>query len=119
MECSRRADRATFIRPILPMKKKPSTIAAAKKKTGSGSAALHSVTAILALPKAPLTEAIHTTEHPGARCTHGSPGRGEIRQTWACILESCTCPTTRSPQALGIIASSPPCVPVEENECAV
>ncbi|MGV3662178.1 MAG: hypothetical protein ACO1TE_18475 [Prosthecobacter sp.] len=68
------------------MKKKPSTVATAKKKTGAS--ALNAVTAILALPKAPLTEAIHTTEHPGARGTHGSPGRGEIRKTTHRVMGS-------------------------------
>lgn len=68
------------------MKKKPSTVATAKKKTGASSP--NDVTAILELPEAPVTEAIHTTEHPGARGTHGSPGRGEIRKTTHRVMGS-------------------------------
>lgn len=62
------------------MKAKPSTTTAAKKKKGA--------TAILKTPKKPVTEALHTTEEPGARGTHGSPGRGEIRETTHRVMGS-------------------------------
>ncbi|WP_395718017.1 hypothetical protein [Prosthecobacter sp.] len=66
------------------MKSKPSSVSTAKKKKGSTTG----VTAILKTPKKPVTEAIHTTEEPGARGTHGSPGRGEIRKTTHRVMGS-------------------------------
>lgn len=66
------------------MKKKPSSVSTAKKKAGSTSG----VTALLELPVEPVTEPIHTLEHPGARGTHGSPGRGEIRKTTHRVMGS-------------------------------
>ena len=66
------------------MKAKPSTTTAAKKKKGATSGA----TAILKTPKKPVTEALHTTEEPDARGTHGSPGRGEIRETTHRVMGS-------------------------------
>lgn len=66
------------------MKSKPSSVSTAKKKKG----ATTGVTALLKMPKKPLTEAIHTTESPGARGKHGSPGRGEIRKTTHRVMGS-------------------------------
>jgi len=66
------------------MKSKPSSVSTAKKKKGAASG----VTAILKTPKKPVTEAVHTTEKPGARGTHGSPGRGEIRETTHRVMGS-------------------------------
>ncbi len=66
------------------MKDKTSVTKSAKKKT----AATSKVTAILKLPKKPLTEAFHVEEDPGARGTHGSPGRGEIRKTTHRVMGS-------------------------------
>ncbi|MFO1486508.1 MAG: hypothetical protein U1F71_24305 [Verrucomicrobiaceae bacterium] len=66
------------------MKSKPSSVSSAKKKKG----ATTGVTAILKTPKKPVTEAIHTTEKPGARGTHGSPGRAEIRKTTHRVMGS-------------------------------
>lgn len=65
------------------MKKKLSSTSTAKKITSTSGA-----TALLDIPAAPVTEAIHTTEHPGARGTHGSPGRGEIRKTTHRVMGS-------------------------------
>jgi hypothetical protein len=62
------------------MKAKPRPVVTAKKKKGA--------TTILKTPKSSLTEAIHTTEKPGARGTHGSPGRGEIRKTTHRVMGS-------------------------------
>lgn len=66
------------------MKAKPSSASTAKKKKGSTTG----VTAILKTPKKPVTEAIHTAEKPGARGTHGSAGRGEIRETTHRVMGS-------------------------------
>jgi hypothetical protein len=66
------------------MKAKTTATKSAKKKLGASTG----VTAILPIPSAPVTEAIHTTEKPGARGTHGSPGRGEIRQTTHRVMGS-------------------------------
>jgi hypothetical protein len=66
------------------MKAKTSSLGAAKKKKG----ATTGVTAILKTPKKPLTEAFHVEEDPGARGTHGSPGRGEIRKTTHRVMGS-------------------------------
>lgn len=66
------------------MKAKPSTASTAKKKTGSAS----KVTAILKTPKKPVTEAIHTTEKPGARGTHNAASRTEIRETTHRVMGS-------------------------------
>lgn len=61
--------------------KKPSP---AKKKKGATSG----VTAVLPVPDQPLTEAFHVEEDPGARGTHGSPGREEIRKTTHRVMGS-------------------------------
>jgi hypothetical protein len=53
-----------------------------KKSATSG------VTAVLAVPNEPLTEAFHVEEDPGARGTHGSPGREEIRKTTHRVMGS-------------------------------
>jgi hypothetical protein len=66
------------------MKSKPSPLGSAKKKKAAASG----VTAILKTPKKPVTEAIHTEEKPGARGTHGSPGREEIRKTTHRVMGS-------------------------------
>lgn len=66
------------------MKSKPSSVSSAKPKKG----ATTGVTALLKTPKKPVTEAIHTTEKPGARGTHGSPGRAEIRETTHRVMGS-------------------------------
>ncbi len=66
------------------MKSNPSPIGAAKKKKAAASG----VTAILKTPKKPVTEAIHNEENPGARGTHGSPGRTEIRKTTHRVMGS-------------------------------
>jgi hypothetical protein len=66
------------------MKTKTSTNPRAKKKADTSSG----VTAILKLSTQPVTEAIHTKEEPGARGTHGSPGRSEIRQTTHRVMGS-------------------------------
>lgn len=66
------------------MKSKPSSVSTAKKKKGVTTG----VTALLKMPKKPVTEAIHTVEKPGARGTHGSPGRGEIRKTTHRVMGS-------------------------------
>jgi hypothetical protein len=66
------------------MKAKPSSVSSAKQKKGSTTG----VTAILRTPKEPVTEVIHTTEKPGARGTHGSPGRDEIRKTTHRVMGS-------------------------------
>lgn len=65
------------------MNKKTSNPSAPKKISSTSG-----VTALLDLPKEPVTEAIHTIEHPGARGTHGSPGRGEIRKTTHRVMGS-------------------------------
>lgn len=69
---------------IRAMKATSSSASSAKKKKG----ATTGVTAILKTPKKSATEAIHTTENPGARGTHGSPGRTEIRQTTHRVMGS-------------------------------
>jgi hypothetical protein len=46
------------------------------------------VTAVLPVPNEPLTEAFHVEEDPGARGTHGSPGREEIRKTTHRVMGS-------------------------------
>ncbi len=61
--------------------KKPTT---PKKKKGATSG----VTAVLPVPDQPLTEAFHVEEDPGARGTHGSPGREEIRKTTHRVMGS-------------------------------
>lgn len=66
------------------MKAKPSTVSTAKKKKGATSG----VTAILKIPKNPVTEAIHTTEQPGARGTHNAASRSEIRETTHRVMGS-------------------------------
>lgn len=66
------------------MKAKRSSLASAKQKTGS----TRGVTAVLKLPKQPLTEAFHVQEDPGARGDHGSPGRNEIRKTTHRVMGS-------------------------------
>lgn len=66
------------------MKAKPSSASAAKKKKGATSG----VTAILKTPKKPLTEAIHTTEKPGARGKHTAASRDEIRETTHRVMGS-------------------------------
>lgn len=66
------------------MKATSSSASEAKKKKGASTG----VTAILKMPKNSATEAIHTTENPGARGTHGSPGRTEIRQTTHRVMGS-------------------------------
>jgi hypothetical protein len=66
------------------MKTKPSSVSAAKKKKG----ATTGVTAIIKTPKKALTGPIDTTEKPGARGDHGSPGRGEIRKTTHRVMGS-------------------------------
>jgi hypothetical protein len=66
------------------MKSKPSPVASAQKKKGANSG----VTAILKTPKKPLTEAIHTTESPGARGEHNAASRGEIRETTHRVMGS-------------------------------
>jgi hypothetical protein len=66
------------------MKAKPGSVSTATKRKGFTTG----VTAILKTPKKPVTEAIHTTEKPGARGTHGSPGRGEIRKTTHRVMGS-------------------------------
>ncbi len=66
------------------MKSKTTPTKSAKKKKGSTTG----VTAILKTPKKPLTEAFHVEEDPGARGTHGSPGRGEIRKTTHRVMGS-------------------------------
>ncbi len=55
-----------------------------KKKTGAASG----VIAVLPVPDQPLTEAFHVEEDPGARGTHGSPGREEIRKTTHRVMGS-------------------------------
>lgn len=66
------------------MKAKPSSVSTAKKKKG----ATTGVTAILKTPKKPVTEAIHTTEKPGARGGHNAASRGEIRETTHRVMGS-------------------------------
>ncbi|HRH98258.1 MAG TPA: hypothetical protein PLB55_20115 [Prosthecobacter sp.] len=66
------------------MKAKPSPVSTAKKKKG----AVSGVTAILKTPKKPLTEAIHTTESPGARGGHNAASRTEIRETTHRVMGS-------------------------------
>jgi hypothetical protein len=66
------------------MKAKPSTVSAAKKKKDATSG----VTAILKTPKKPVSEAIHTTEKPGARGTHTAASRSEIRETTHRVMGS-------------------------------
>ena len=66
------------------MKAKPSSATTARKKTGSATA----VTAILKTPKKPVTEAVHTTEKPGARGTHNAASRTEIRETTQRVMGS-------------------------------
>lgn len=56
----------------------------ATKKAGAKSG----VTEILTPPVKPLTEAFHPAEDPGARGTHGSPGREEIRKTTHRVMGS-------------------------------
>ena len=56
----------------------------AKKKTVAASG----VPAVLPVPDQPLTEAFHVEEAPGARGTHGSPGREEIRKTTHRVMGS-------------------------------
>ncbi len=55
-----------------------------KKKKGATSG----VTDVLPLPDQPLTEPFHVEEDPGARGTHGSPGREEIRKTTHRVMGS-------------------------------
>lgn len=66
------------------MKAKPSSVPAAKNKKGAATG----VTAILKMPKKPVTEAIHTTEKPGARGEHNAASRGEIRATTHRVMGS-------------------------------
>lgn len=66
------------------MKANPSTVSTAKKKKGASAG----VTAILQIPKKPVTEAIHTTEKPGARGKHNAASRGEIRETTHRVMGS-------------------------------
>lgn len=75
----------SFPRLILsiPMKKNLHTASAPKKITSTSGAV-----ALVDLATEPVTEAIHTLERPGARGTHGSPGRGEIRQTTHRVMGS-------------------------------
>ena len=87
----------TFFSSLGGFKTLPSPLGSAKKKK----AAATGVTAILKTPKKPVTEAIHTEEKPGARGTHGSPGRSEIRKTTHRVMGSRQSqkPVERSDQA--------------------